>query len=346
MIEYIGGEFSYSEKSFLNISNKKNFSNFSWSTSGRSAFFNILAKCEKKNFNTVYLPAYVCDSLISPVKKLGFRISFYDLDENLNIKNEFKSNSIILVIHFFGKKIKSIDYIKKNIPKDSKLIEDFTHVFLNQNIFTKKKTNSFFFSLRKHFGFVTGAYTNEIYKKVIMNNKLLNMYERSIGILNFKYKYLNYTNDYDFEKEKFYLESIKQSENIINSNLKNYKILKKIKNFNNNISFEKIRKKRKNNWGVLNQLLKDKVECFHSNFEKNEVPFGFIIKVKNRDMIKNKLKNQNIFAPIHWTWQKEVQKRKFPKLYKLSKHILTLPVDQRYCTDDMERLAKKLKKII
>ena len=63
-------------------------------------------------------------------------------------------------------------------------------------------------------------------------------------------------------------------------------------------------------------------------------------------MIKNKLKNQNIFAPIHWTWQKEVQKRKFPKLYKLSKHILTLPVDQRYCTDDMERLAKKLKKII
>ena len=130
MKEYIGGEFAYLKKNFLKNSNKKNYIKFDWSTSGRAAFFYILNSYKKKGFKEIHLPAYICDSLFFPVKKLGFKILFYDLDDNLNIKNEFKPNTLILLIHFFGKKIKNIEEIKKKIPKSSFVIEDYTHIFL------------------------------------------------------------------------------------------------------------------------------------------------------------------------------------------------------------------------
>jgi len=346
MKKYIGGEFSYDKIIFSKTSQKNNFKELNWINSGRAAFYNILKKYKEDSFKKIYLPAYICDSLICPVKKVGLKILFYDLDENLNIKNEFQDNSIILLIHFFGKKIKNIDKIKKDIPKNSKIIEDFTHVFLNRGLFDKKISNNFFFSLRKHFGFISGAYSYENYKKIKMNKNFFNVYNRSVNILNFKFEYLNDSNNYDLKKEKIYLDLIKKYEGIINSNYRNYKIPTKINNFNNNISFERVRKKRIQNWNALNQLLKNKVECFHSYFERDEAPFGFVIKVKNRDMVKKKLKNSDIFAPVHWQWHKMVNKKKFPKLFKLSKCILTLPIDHRYDLQSMEILAEKLKRII
>ena len=54
----------------------------------------------------------------------------------------------------------------------------------------------------------------------------------------------------------------------------------------------------------------------------------------------------NVFAPIHWKWSPKINKKRYPNLYKLSKSILTLPIDQRYDSTDMEVLANKLKKII
>ena len=88
------------------------------------------------------------------------------------------------------------------------------------------------------------------------------------------------------------------------------------------------------------------MDCFHSDFRDGDIPFGFIIKVKNRDTIKRKLKNANIFAPIHWEWPTNINKKKFNNLYELSESILTLPIDQRYDISHMELLAKKIKNII
>lgn len=345
MKKYIGGEFCYDKKFFLNTSNKHNFRELNWISSGRAAFYNILKKYKKKGYKKVYLPAYICDSLIWPVKKLGLKITFYALDKNLNIKDEFKGNAIILIIHFFGKRIKNIEKIKKDIPKNSKIIEDYTHIFLNQNLFNKKNKDKIFFSMRKHFGFISGAYHNEKTKKLINNNKLLTIYKNSQEILNVKFNYLKKHN-YNLKTENTYLKKIKFNDHLISLNTSNYQIPDLIKNFNNNLDIEIIRQKRKKNWKTLYQLIKNKVECFHSDFRDGDIPFGFIIKVKNRDVIKRKLKNANIFAPIHWEWPTNINKKKFNNLYELSESILTLPIDQRYDISHMELLAKKLKKII
>ena len=91
--------------------------------------------------------------MIFPANKLGFKILFYDLDDELEPINEFRGSSIILLIHFFGKKIKNINQIKKSFPENSKIIEDFTHIFLNNNLLRKKNGNDFFFFFKKTFWF-------------------------------------------------------------------------------------------------------------------------------------------------------------------------------------------------
>ena len=49
---------------------------------------------------------------------------------------------------------------------------------------------------------------------------------------------------------------IKKNDQLINSNLLNFQIPNIISNFNNNLALQSIRNKRKQNWNILNHLLK------------------------------------------------------------------------------------------
>jgi hypothetical protein len=72
------------------------------------------------------------------------------------------------------------------------------------------------------------------------------------------------------------------------------------------------------------------------------VPLGLPICLENRDNIREKLKVKGIFCPIHWQLPQDVDPRYFPDAFALSQEILTLPVDQRYGSTEMQYLMKSL----
>lgn len=58
-----------------------------------------------------------------------------------------------------------------------------------------------------------------------------------------------------------------------------------------------------------------------------------MIRLENRDRVRKELTKQGIFAPIHWLDSADLQQ---------AKTLLSLPVDQRYDSDDMHRIASAL----
>lgn len=75
------------------------------------------------------------------------------------------------------------------------------------------------------------------------------------------------------------------------------------------------------------------------------VPFGFPIRVPNRDHVAKQLAKSRIFAATHWR-----EMPSDPSIFKHEHHLsseeLTLPCDQRYGDADMARLAEALKSIL
>jgi dTDP-4-amino-4,6-dideoxygalactose transaminase len=70
------------------------------------------------------------------------------------------------------------------------------------------------------------------------------------------------------------------------------------------------------------------------------VPLGFPIRVGNRPALVERLHARNIFPPVHWPLPHVPTT--FAQSHALSAELLTLPCDQRYDEDDMQRMADLL----
>jgi len=89
------------------------------------------------------------------------------------------------------------------------------------------------------------------------------------------------------------------------------------------------------------QLLADSLSnlALFPTLPNKVVPLGFPIRVKKRDSVRESLFDNEIYPPVHWPIQGIVPKR-YKDSHRLSAKIMTLPCDQRYNIRDMERIAQ------
>jgi hypothetical protein len=66
---------------------------------------------------------------------------------------------------------------------------------------------------------------------------------------------------------------------------------------------------------------------------------GCPIRTKNRDEIRQALFKEHIYPPIHWSIRGVVPEF-FEDSHRLSNEIMTLPCDQRYGREDMEKISE------
>jgi hypothetical protein len=339
-LKSIGGEFEYQNneikkqsrlgKKIFNL--KKNFT-----INGISAFFQICEILKKEGINEIYIPAFICDCLITPILKSKIKIKFYSLNKNYKFKIIQKKNIAYLVIHYFGIENNIIKILKK---KKIEFVEDVSHIYLNKN-FNFNRQNKYFFSLRKHGYIGAGGYTNINYnlKRISKNNKLL---EENISLR--KKKKLFIDNDTFRENDIYFLKKFKKINKKFLSTISEKKLQKKYYKNILNYNFEYYRAKRLENWNYLNKNLDGKFKTFHQSVSVNCVPLGYTILTNNRNKFKNYLTKKRIFTGIHWPLIKKLNKKKFKFEKNLSKTILTIPTDHRYDIDDMKYIVNTIKK--
>jgi len=310
----IGGYFE------LELANKKHYYPKMLNlNTGRNAFEYIL---ESYNIQNIYMPYFLCDVLLEPLKKRSVKITYYKINDKfepiLNF-SELKSNEFLFYINFFGLKDKFIN----SIPNSTNLIIDNSQAFYSQAI----KDIPTFYSVRKFFGVPDGAY--------LAIKKKLN---RELPIDNSKDRVSHLLKRIDVSAEEGYID-FKINEVKLNMNpIKQMSPL--TARLLSSINYDSIRKIRIRNFKYLHKHL-GKINKIKFDLGIDNVPMVYPF-LSDDTNLKLKLISNKVFVATYWP--NVIDNMPEDSLeYKFAKQLLPLPIDQRYSKKDLKKIITLIK---
>lgn len=100
--------------------------------------------------------------------------------------------------------------------------------------------------------------------------------------------------------------------------------------------------RRRANFSLLLELLPNDVVPLYDTLPAGVSPLVLPVRVAGRDALRSRLAERGIFCPVHWPLPPEIDSERFSDEQALSREILGLPVDQRYGASEMRELAAAL----
>lgn len=326
------------------------FGNIVLTSSGRGAL-SLLLQQIKPDIKTVLLPAYICDSVITPFMEMGYECFFYDIDKGLklDIESLLKYENIGIFVHmgYFGFQTNSnLEFVIKHFKKKSTIIvEDVTHTLFSN--YQRYEENDFYLgSIRKWFGLPSGGFlaSNQIeLDEVHYENKHF-VQIRKVALL-LKEKYIE-TDEQGF-KERF-LSQFEIAEEILDNDVNPYRIDELSLNIINVLEDEVLVGKRRENYNFLLENLNkvDFLQILLPALDNDTCPLFFPILIKSeRNQVRRKLIEEKIYCPVHWPIPLQINTSKYKKSKELYNSELSIPCDQRYDIEDMERIVSVIKSI-
>ena len=327
----IGGEFEISPELLKKTDSQTNYfgSEYLFS-SGRTALFYIL---KNESIDKVYVPDYVCPCVDETVKVAGKNIIKYYMKQDLSPEIPVTDEKVIflLVNHFALCDVDLIvEEIKLKIPNAVIVLDDVQALWDLKN---EHKVDYAFSSFRKWLPAPDGSPVKTLKKlnvpDLVSNSFVVN---KVIGSL------LKYYRDYEEIDDDNYLSFFEREDEIDKS--WNCKCSSISKNILNNIDYEYVKKRRKENFLYLYENIP--AELFvgggtyvEYNLLKKEslVPMFFPLFIDNKQELRKELMKNDIFCPVHWPIENN----------KLSEIELSLVIDQRYDLNDMAKIVKVIK---
>lgn len=105
----------------------------------------------------------------------------------------------------------------------------------------------------------------------------------------------------------------------------------------NSVDYAIIAKRRIDNYRTLLGRLAS--YAMFPRIEPDVIPLGFPVRVAKRDAVRQALFERQIYPPVHWAIDGVVPPE-YEESHRLARQIMTLPCDQRYGAEDMERMAE------
>ncbi|HNX77628.1 MAG TPA: hypothetical protein PKM56_18250 [Candidatus Rifleibacterium sp.] len=309
----IGGYFSLEE-----FVNNEFYPNLIALNSCRNAFLYLIRALD---YQKVYLPFLLCDSMAQVCRNEGVEVEFYSIDKNFLpvFSRPIENNEVLLVVNYYGQLTdQNVNKLKKNYKN---IILDNTQAFFQQPI----DGVDTIYSCRKFFGVPDGAY---LASKCKSKEALLPdmSKDRMIALLG-RYE----------DSASAYYEAFKASEYSIE--IAPLKVMSKLtKNLLAAIDYEKVRKKRNANFTFLYNALRDYNQI---TVQTPDGPFAYPFIVKDGLQVRKKLAKLKIYIPL--LWPNVMQSTSPDSLeYHYAANILPLPCDQRYDEGDMEYIIVSL----
>lgn len=314
----IGGYFSLE----LGCQNSLLHSKGHYLNSGRNALEHVLLSIPK--ITKLWIPYFTCDVILEPINKLNIPFSFYSINEQLEIKYPIKllPDEYLLVTNYFG--IKD-GYIQKMAEEyGHQLIVDNAQAFFCESIEGIKTI----YSPRKFVGIPDGgiAFANsgldiDYYDKDVSYDRCSHLLKRC-----------------DLDAEEGYADFKMNSHKLANQPIR--RMSKLTHALLESIDFESIRRKRVNNFSILDQALSKSNLLDIALFGAFNCPMVYPYYTNNRNL-KKKLIDNGIFVATYWPnvfdWCTSVDTE-----YDFASNLLALPIDQRYGINEMEYIVKRM----
>lgn len=273
-----------------------------------------------RGYKQVYLPYYSCEVLLEPFNKLGVDYSFYHINERLELDEEIQlqDGEALLCINYYGLKQ---DHVERLAAKyGQQLIVDNTQAFYAQPI----EGIDTFYSCRKFFGVADGAY---LYCDRPLSMELEQ--DQSWQRMDYLLKRV------DISPEAAYADFRARSSELRNNPIKTMSTL--THRIMASIDYQQAAQRRRDNYKMLDQALKDK-NLISLPLADSAVPMVYPF-LSEDDTLRKPLIDNKIFVAQYW-----------PNVldwcnvdctdHQLTKHLLPLPIDQRYGTEEMNRIIE------
>lgn len=286
--------------------------------SARSAFLALLQIGKPKH---VWMPYYVCDSMLAPLRKAGFEFSFYSINEKFHIVDDINmsSDDWLLYVNYFGI---CNDYIDKILAKfnPNQVVLDYSQAFYSPS----RECLATIYSPRKFFGvsdgglLVTGL---PVVMPLVIDGGAVG---RSTHLL----KRLADSAESGYAAYQQAEQSLVEFEPQQMSPLTR-RIL-------NSVDFEEVRIRRNRNFhflherlGRINKLLIDPLSI------DGPMCYPFFIAQSG---IRERLINERVFVATYWPDVLDMVDDSSCEA-SLVKSIIPLPCDQRYGEEEMKKIS-------
>lgn len=290
--------------------------------SARASLFALLREIKPPS---IWLPKFLCDSMIDAALTHGTEVKYYDLTRNLCVNEGvvLKPGELLLFVNYFGLCATSQKDAIARFGAEN-IILDHSQAFFDgmHNVFAVIKSPRKFFPVPDGGLFFSRALTCRAYDKDVSSiNRMHHLLQRAA--FNAKEGYSSF-----LEAEK----SLNDCAPLEMSNL-SQRMLEAS-------DFLSARLKRNENFLMLHDVFKD-VNQFPIMFDEIDGPLCYPLMI-SKENLRRDLIEAKVFIPTYWN---EVLRRVAPNSIeaKLVSDCIAIPCDQRYGQDQMFYLASLIK---
>jgi hypothetical protein len=288
---------------------------------GRNALEYIL---KANDYQKIYLPYYVCNTVMEPVEKLGVSFECYHIDKNLFPQldlSKLGQNEVLLYVNYFGicsEQARELVQQKKQLGFN--LCLDYTQAFFAEQ-FPGVDT---FYSARKFFGVPEGGYlyTNTFLAKVPERERGSDKFAHLIGRI-------------ESGAQTVYADFRKSAASLRNQPIRQMsKISERILA---SIDYEQVRKIRRDNFNYIHENLKEK-NTLTIDLSEVEVPMVYPLLFPEAHLLRDYLISKQIYVAQYWP--EVLLKPGINALeHELAQNLAAIPIDQRYNRQDMAYIS-------
>lgn len=294
---------------------------------GRYALEYIL---KARKYRKIYIPYYICDSVLQPILRQGVKYEFYHINEQLEPAIELnpKDDEVVLYVNYFGLKN---HYAKTFCHVYPNTILDQTQAFYSEQG-NKNEDKSIqcdtFYSCRKFFGVPDGAY--------LYTNCLLDVYlpqDESFERMTFLTKRI------DRSPQEGYNDFHANDKSLGNVGMR--KMSKLTEAMMRSINYSTKANRRIDNFYVLDKVLRES-NRFKWTLNNGTVPLVYPYFVENGAMLRQHLIDNQVFCARYWPnvleWCEPTDWE-----FQLSEKLVCIPIDQRYDENSMNCIIEIIK---
>jgi hypothetical protein len=299
--------------------------NVFFTDSGRSSLRLFLKNFQDKKY---LIPDFACQIVEQIFRQEKINYDFYHVNTDLSIDIQSvkgKSFDVLYLINYFG-----IIHDLTDLEIDDKIICEDNVFFFDFDNFHKARNWYAFNSYRKISELADGSLvkTNLDINKKLINRDTAYFSQIKYSAKDIKYRYLYQQHGCELD----YINKFNEAENLLDKQneifqISNFSIYLLAKH---HLSEEQTIRKRR---------FKQLYELF-SEFCINTDPYYysfFVMNIKDRDYVRKKLFEENIFLPIHWPGAGEVN-----ILYQT---LISVPLFENYTDDEYEYIINNIKKL-
>lgn len=295
------------------------------------------------------LPAFTCESVVTPFLIRGFAVFPFSVGINLDIQWELfyekvkeVQPSVILLHPYFG-----FNTIKELVPHFRELRDQGVVIIddLTQGMFSIDRSSEADFyvgSIRKWLPIPDGAF---ISVPVTIDKEDNDLVEAKVHCMVEKGKWIREgIGDKELIRKHF-----AEAEAILDSREEVFRMTSVSSALLSQFDIERMSVTRQKNYTYLeqkiwrNEILSDSLIRVLPNISEGVCPFYFPILVKNgRKELQQYLADNRIYATIIWKCPSVLEGVIDATAQYVYDHILCIPIDQRYAEDDMSRIVEAL----